>query len=102
MLYETKGQQTIEQYSQQVFWTSRQINRYFKKRFGISLKSYCNFLKLFTSFKHLKKGQLFPEQYYFGQSHFIKDLKKHIGKISSELFENKNDRFLQFSTMSND
>ena len=99
LLYQTNGEQTVEQYSQQVFWTSRQINRYFKNRFGIPLKSYCKILKCFASFKHIKKGQLFPEQNYFDQSHFIKDLKKHTGNNPTELFENKNDRFLQFTTM---
>lgn len=99
LLYETNGEKTIEQYSQQVFWTSRQINRYFKDRFGIPLKSYCNILRCYASFRQIKKGQLYPEQNYFDQSHFIKDLKKHTGNNPTELFENKNDRFLQLATM---
>jgi AraC-like DNA-binding protein len=98
-LYETNGEHTVEQYSQQVFWTSRQINRYFKDRFGIPLKSYCKILKCFASFRHIRKGKLYPEQNYFDQSHFIKDLKKHTGNNPTELFENKNDRFLQLATM---
>lgn len=99
LLYQTDGQQTVEQYSQQVSWASRQINRYFKDRFGIPLKSYCKILRCFASYKHIKKGQLYPEQNYFDQSHFIKDLKKHTGNNPTELFENKNDRFLQLTTM---
>jgi AraC-like DNA-binding protein len=99
LLYHTNGDQTIEQYSQQVFWTSRQINRYFNDRFGIPLKTYCKILKCFASFKHIKKGQLYPEQNYFDQSHFIKDLKKYTGNNPTELFENKNDRFLQLATL---
>ena len=99
LLYQTNGEQTVEQYSHQVFWTNRQINRYFKDRFGIPLKSYCKILKCFASFKHIKKGQLYPEQNYFDQSHFIIDLKKHTGNNPTELFENKNDRFLQLTTM---
>ncbi|SRX76524.1 DUF6597 domain-containing transcriptional factor [Aequorivita antarctica] len=99
LLYETNGEQTVEQYSQQVFWTSRQINRYFKDRFGIPLKSYCKILKLFASFNHIKNGKLHPEHNYFDQSHFIKDLKKHTGNNPTELFENKDDRFLQLTTM---
>ena len=99
LLYETNRKKTVELYSKQVFWTSRQINRYFKDRFGIPLKSYCKILKCFASFNHIKKGQLYPEQNYFDQSHFIKDLKKHTGNNPTELFENKNDRFLQLATM---
>lgn len=99
LLYETHGEHTIEKYAQQVFWTSRQMNRYFTKRFGLSLKTFCNILKCNASFKHLKNGRLYPEQNYFDQSHFIKALKNHTGTIPTELFENKNDRFLQLTTL---
>lgn len=100
LLYQTNGELTVEDYSKQVFWTSRQINRYFKSRFGTSLKSYCKILKCYASYKHIKKGQLYPEHNYFDQSHFIKDLKKVTGNKPTELFENKNDRFLQLTTIS--
>lgn len=99
LLYQTNGENSVAYYSQQVFWTSRQINRYFKDRFGIPLKSYCKILKCFASYKHIKRGQLYPAHNYFDQSHFIKDLKKHTGNNPTELFENKNDRFLQLTTM---
>ncbi|MCD0466059.1 DUF6597 domain-containing transcriptional factor [Flavobacterium sp. ENC] len=99
LLYQTHGQKTVEWYSQQVFWNARQINRYFKDRFDVPLKSYCKILKCFDAFKHIKKGQLYPEKNYFDQSHFIKDLKKYTGNKPTELFENKNDRFLQLTTM---
>ena len=99
LLYQTNGEHTVEEYSQQVFWTSRQINRYFKGRFGISLKTYCKILKCFASLSHIKKGELYPKQKYFDQSHFIKDLKQHTGNNPTDLFENKNDRFLQLVTI---
>ena len=99
LLYQTKGNETVDFYAQQVFWTSRQINRYFKKQFGLSLKVYCNILKCAASFKHLKKGQLYPEHNYFDRSHFIKELKKHTNKTPKDLFENKNDRFLQLAIL---
>jgi AraC-like DNA-binding protein len=99
LLYQTRGQETVEWYSQQVFWSTRQINRYFKNRFDVPLKSYCMILKCYDAFKQIKKGQFYPEQNYFDQSHFIKDLKKHTGNKPTELFENKNDRFLQLATM---
>lgn len=99
LLYKTNGGQTIEKYSRQVGWTSRQINRYFKERFGIPLKSYCRILRCFASYRHIKEGKFYPEQNYFDQSHFIKDLKEHTGNNPKALFENKNDRFLQLATM---
>lgn len=51
LLYQTKGNETIANYAQQVHWSSRQMNRYFKKRFGLSLKAYCNILKCTASFE---------------------------------------------------
>ena len=98
LLQQTNGELTVQQYSKQVFWTSRQINRYFNERFGISLKQYCNILKVFASFKHIKSGQLYPEYNYFDRSHFIKSVKKHTGVNPEDLYENKNDRFLQLTT----
>lgn len=99
LLYQTKGNQTVEYYAQKVFWSSRQINRYFKQRFGLSLKTYCNILKCAASFKQLKNGELFPAQNYFDQSHFIKTLKKYTRTTPTDLFENKNDRFLQLAIL---
>jgi AraC-like DNA-binding protein len=99
LLTETHGQLTIEDYVAQVHWTSRQMNRYFRQRFGVSLKVYCNILKCYGSFKHLKQGKLYPEQNYFDQSHFVKALKKHTGQSPSALYKNKNDRFLQLATL---
>jgi AraC-like DNA-binding protein len=97
LLYQTRGELTVGQYSEQVFWTSRQMNRYFNERFGISLKAFCNILKCFASYQHIKSGELHPQHNYFDQSHFIKSLKKHTGNSPSTLFENKNDRFLQLT-----
>lgn len=95
LLYQTKGNLTVSQYAQQVCWSSRQINRYFKNRFGVPLKSYCQILKSFASYRQIRKGQHYPEQNYFDQSHFIKDIKKYAGASPTALSENKNDRFLQ-------
>jgi AraC-like DNA-binding protein len=95
LLEQTKGQLQVSEYSGKVFWSSRQINRYFNKRFGLSLKEYCNILKVHSSLIHIKKGQLFPEQDYYDQSHFIKSVKRYTGKNPKSLKQNKNDRFLQ-------
>lgn len=102
LLYQTKGGETVAYYTEQVHWSSRQMNRYFKKRFGLSLKAYCTILKCRASFKHIKKGQLAPEYNYFDQSHFIKDLKKYTGNRPKDLYKNENDRFLQLSIIPNE
>lgn len=95
LLDQSKGQLQISEYAEKVFWSCRQINRYFNKRFGLSLKAYCNILKVHSSFSHIKEGQLFPEQDYYDQSHFIKSVKRYTGQNPKSLKQNENDRFLQ-------
>jgi len=97
LVNQTKGNKTVEFYSKQVFWSRRQINRYFKKSYGLSLKAYCNILKCAASFNQIKKGELFPKQNYFDRSHFIKELKRYTNSTPKELSKNENDRFLQLS-----
>ena len=82
------------------FWSKRQISRYFKNRFGLSLKAYCNILRYRASFQQLKEQQLYPEQDYADQAHFIRDVKKYSGVTPKKLAENKNGRFIQLSTLS--
>jgi AraC-like DNA-binding protein len=98
ILEDTTGARSVEEYAQRAFLTSRQINRYFNSTFGLSLKAYCNILRCFASFEYIKDGRLFPEQAFYDQSHFIKELKKHTGSTPTNLYQNKNDRFLQLTT----
>ena len=98
-IYLSNGSLTVEELSEQSYWSSRQINRYFNQQFGISLKKYCEILRFRASFQHIKEGKLFPEQGFFDQPHFIRDVKKFSGVKPKELTLNKNDRFIQFSTL---
>jgi len=100
LIYASKGELTVHELSEKVFWNSRQINRYFKQQLGVSLKTYCNILRFRSSFQQIKEGKLFPEQKFADQSHFIKEIKKHSGVSPKELHKNQNDRFIQFSTLS--
>jgi AraC-like DNA-binding protein len=97
LLSETKGNQSVSYYADKVFWTSRQINRYFNKMFGLSLKSYCNILRCSASYKDIKKGDLLSSQNYYDRSHFNKEIKKHTNHSPKNLSNNENDRFLQIS-----
>ena len=99
LVYSTNGELTVKELSDKVFWSSRQINRYFNKQFGLPLKEYCNILRFRASFYHLKEGKLFPQQNFADQSHFIRDIKKMSGVSPKELKRNENDRFIQFSTL---
>jgi len=99
LIYSSNGSLTVKELSEKVFWSSRQINRYFNQQFGISLKAYCNILRFRASFQHIKEGKLFPHQDFADQSHFIKTIKKLSGVLPKDLNRNRNDRFIQFSTL---
>ena len=99
IVYEEKGKISVKELSEKIYWSSRQINRYFDSRFGFSLKTFCNVLKCHSSLKHIAKGKLFPEIDYYDQAHFIKQVKQITGSTPTNLYLNKNDRFLQLTTI---
>lgn len=99
LIYESNGGMSVKELSDRVYWTSRQINRYFTQQYGLSLKTYCNILRFRASFKQIKEGKLFPEQNFADQSHFIREIKKLSGVAPKEFLRNKNDRFIQLSTL---
>lgn len=98
LVYASKGSMTVKELSEKVFWSSRIINRYFNYQFGFSLKSFSNLLRFKESFSHLKEGNLYPEQDYTDQNHFIKEVKKFSGVVPKVLFKNDEDRFIHFTT----
>jgi AraC-like DNA-binding protein len=96
LIYSSNGETTVTELSEKVYWSSRQINRYFNKQFGMSLKAYCEILRFQASLSHIREGKLYPQLDFTDQSHFIKEIKKLSGVSPKELFKNQNDRFLQF------
>jgi AraC-like DNA-binding protein len=99
LVYSSKGSLPVKELSEKVFWSSRQINRYFNTQFGISLKTYCNILRFKTSLHHIKQGKLFPELNFADQNHFIREVKRMSGVTPKELSKNKNDRFILLSAL---
>jgi AraC-like DNA-binding protein len=99
LIYANNGAITVKELSEKVFWSSRQINRYFTKQFGLSLKAYCDILRFRASLEHIARGKLFPEEDFFDQTHFIKEIKKFSGVVPKELSKNKNDRFILLSAI---
>ncbi|MBO9585029.1 MAG: helix-turn-helix transcriptional regulator [Flavobacterium sp.] len=100
LIYESNGNMTVKELSEQSYWSSRQINRYFNHYFGLSLKVYCSILRFRASLEHIAKGKLFPEENFSDQTHFIKEIKKISGSLPKVLFQNKNDRFILLSALS--
>ncbi|HVZ98423.1 MAG TPA: AraC family transcriptional regulator [Chitinophagaceae bacterium] len=99
LIYATNGAITVKELSEKVFWSSRQINRYFNQQFGLSLKAYCNILRFRASLNHIAHGKLFPEENFADQTHFIKEIKKFSGVVPKELSKNRNDRFILLSAI---
>jgi AraC-like DNA-binding protein len=99
LVYTAHGSMTVKELSEKVYWSSRQINRYFNQQFGISLKVYCNILRFGASFKHISEGKLFPEQNFTDQNHFIKEIKKYAGVTPKELSKNKDERFVNITAI---
>lgn len=96
LIYTSHGSLSVQELSEKVFWSSRQMNRYFTSWFGISLKAYCNIVRFRASFQQIVNGKLFPEENFTDQAHFIKEIKKLSGVKPKDLYKNQNDRFLQF------
>ncbi|WP_029281264.1 AraC family transcriptional regulator [Pedobacter sp. R20-19] len=96
LIFASNGEISISELAQKILWSQRQINRYFKQQFGLSLKSYCKILRFQASLAHIKNGELYPKLNFTDQSHFIKEIKQFAGVSPKELHKNKNDRFLQF------
>lgn len=95
----TDGNIPVQELGEQLHWNPRQINRYFNKQFGVSVKSYASILRFRSTFNQIREGKLYPEQHFSDQSHFIREIRKLAGVSPKELFKNKNDRFIQFSTL---
>jgi AraC-like DNA-binding protein len=89
----------VQELSEKIFWSSRQINRYFNLTFGLSLKEYLNIIRCKQAYKDISNNKLTPQSNYFDQSHFIKEIKKYTGVTPKELNKNENDRFLQLLTL---
>lgn len=99
LVYRSNGEIKIQQLSEEISWSSREINRYFNKQFGLSLNVFCKILRFKASLEHIAKGRLFPELNFTDQTHFIKEIKKFSGVVPSELLKNKDDRFILLSVL---
>ncbi len=99
LVYESNGEIKVQELSEAISWSSREINRYFNKQFGLSLNAFCKILRFKASLEHIAKGKLFPELNFTDQNHFIKEIKKFSGVVPSELLKNTNDRFILLSVL---
>lgn len=95
LIYSSNGSITAAEVADEVQWSNRQINRYLNQYIGLSLKKYQNIQKCYQAYVQIREGRFFPDQEYFDQAHFIREVKKHTGQTPRELFDQQNDRFIQ-------
>lgn len=79
LVYNSKGAISVHTLALETGWAARQINRYFRTTFGLPLKEYLEQLQFFSSLAQIGQGELYPQGYYYDQSHFIRQTKKHTG-----------------------
>lgn len=96
LLEQSAGSLAVQEIADRVNWSSRQLNRYMNHQLGLSLKAYTSILRCQAAYADIRKGVLFPQQPFFDQSHFIRDIKRITGATPGQLRQNKDDRFLQF------
>ncbi|TAE62349.1 MAG: AraC family transcriptional regulator [Bacteroidetes bacterium] len=90
LIRSTKGHISVEEIERKIFWSQRQIHRYFTEWLGLSPKAYLNIIRCFNTYDQVRQGELYPSLAYTDQSHFIKELKKHTGNTPKQLFAKYN------------
>ena len=95
MLYKMEGDISAEEVSNQIYWSNRQINRYLNKYLGVSLKKYINIQRCYSSYIQIIEGRFFPDNSFYDQAHFIREIKKYTGETPKTLHKHQNDRFVQ-------
>lgn len=95
LLYKMNGNITVEEVSNQVHWSTSQINRYLNKYIGVSLKTYLNIQRCYNSYTHIVEGKFYPEEGFYDQPHFIREIKKHTNYTPKELHAERDARFIQ-------
>ncbi len=99
LLDHSSGQITVKQVADEVGWSERQIGRYLNKYLGVSLKKYLNILKVYAAYIQIRNGEFFPEEGYYDQAHFIREIKKYTGETPSTLHGKLDDRFIQLKNI---
>lgn len=100
-IFENNGNVKIKEIAKTLSWTERSIHRFFKNRYDLSMKQYCNIVRFKASFPFIKQGNLHPQGNFTDQSHFIKEIKCRVGETPKNLFRNENGKYIQLFILDN-
>lgn len=92
----TKGNTSVDELSNKIGLSARQIHRVVSYDLGISPKTYIQIVRVKKLLNQINRNSLFPENSFFDQSHFIKTVKRFTGTSPKNFASLKNVRFLQF------
>ncbi len=99
LLYEYHGNITISELSKKCFWSSRQMNRYFNKYIGVSVKAYLMLQRTYHAYSAIREGNFSIAEGFYDQAHLIRNIKRHTGQTPRALFKGQNDRFIQLKNI---
>lgn len=99
LIYKSEGNILVKNIANKVGWNSRDINRYFTKYLGISLKSYLNIQKVYTAYTPIINKEFYPDNGFFDQPHLIREIKKHTHNTPKQLESQKDDEYIQLKNI---
>jgi AraC-like DNA-binding protein len=97
-IYQSGGLLPVGELSGATTWNSRQINRYFQKYFGLTLKMYCDILRFRSSLNMLNSKELSTMDGYYDQSHYIRQVRKFSDSSPKHLISDPDKAFIQLTS----
>lgn len=91
----TVGNIKVDEISQTIGLSPRQLHRLVSNMIGISIKDYSKIVRFKKSLRDLKNNKSDYFRYY-DQSHFIREIKQFTGLTPEKLDLINNDRFIQY------
>ncbi|WDV46452.1 helix-turn-helix transcriptional regulator [Clostridiaceae bacterium M8S5] len=83
----------VKQLADKIPMSTRQLNRLFQQKFGVTTKRYINIIRFIKAKKMLIEGEnnikIAHECGYYDQSHFIKEFKKYTQKKPTEYLKSR-------------
>ena len=89
------GNIKVDEISQTIGLSSRQIQRLLNNMIGIGVKDYSKLVRFRKSLRDIKNNKK-DYFHYYDQSHYIRDIKKFTGRTPEKLDLKDNVRFIQY------
>ncbi|MFA8450110.1 MAG: DUF6597 domain-containing transcriptional factor [Bacteroidales bacterium] len=95
LMYTTAGGITVDDISQKVGISSRQLNRIINQKIGVGPKDYAKIVRFKSAMYSVKEDRM-NYLHYYDQSHFIREVKRFAGATPHQLDLKHNDRYIQY------